>query len=212
MSTTTETKTVSLASIIEDQRLQMRAGGLNEVRVAEYRELLSEAKGSWPFPPVKMVHGFLCDGWHRVEAARREGRKEVPAIVIRCNDIGDAFNEALRQAAGANADHGLPRTNADKRRAVTALLATLPALTDRELGRLAKVSHTYVGMLREKPETTQNELANLEEKIHQGLNVIREMIISAGAVDGRILAKAFAKHIHATVPDVSVEAALEMVL
>ncbi|MHC4403899.1 MAG: ASCH domain-containing protein [Planctomycetota bacterium] len=60
---------------------------------------------------------WLADGRHRLEAARRIGRQEIMADVRK-----GARREALLYAVGANAEHGLRRTNADKRKAVQLLL------------------------------------------------------------------------------------------
>ena len=56
---------------------------------------------------------YLVDGYHRVAAAERLGLTTIDAEVI----DGD-FTAALRLALKANAEHGLRRTNADKRNAL----------------------------------------------------------------------------------------------
>ena len=65
-------------------------------------------------PPADAEDVFwLADGFHRVEACRRVGRKTVKAD-IRAGDKTDA----LRYALSANSAHGLRRSNEDKRNAV----------------------------------------------------------------------------------------------
>ena len=86
------------------------------------------AEGGLRFPPVVLfAEGegegdgptyWLADGFHRVLAARRAGLTEFPAEV----QPGTA-RDALLFGISANSAHGLPRTSADKRKAVALLLA-----------------------------------------------------------------------------------------
>ena len=73
------------------------------------------------FPPVTVFYDgesyWLADGFHRLSAYRRTGAHEVSAE-IRMGTVRDA----ILHSVGANRAHGLRRTNADKRRAVMALL------------------------------------------------------------------------------------------
>jgi hypothetical protein len=59
--------------------------------------------------------------------------------------------DALLFAISANTDHGLPRTNVDKRKAVMLLLADAEwsQWSDREIARRCQVSHPLVTTLRE---------------------------------------------------------------
>ena len=103
------------------------------------------------FPPVILFDdGAILwpgDGFHRIAATRRIKRTEINAEIRK----GTA-RDAILHAVGANAAHGLPRTNADKRRAVETLLrdAEWQQLSDRDLAKLAKVSHVYVGTVRKE--------------------------------------------------------------
>jgi hypothetical protein len=79
-----------------------------------------------PFPPVIVFHRpnedyYLADGWHRIEAARRSGRASIMAEVRE-----GGLRDAILYSSGANTDHGLRRTSADKRR-----LFALPAKCHR---------------------------------------------------------------------------------
>jgi len=84
--------------------------------VEEYAET---AQRGVKFPPVSVVrdgkHGklWLWDGIHRMEAARRIGKTRIRAEVT-----DGTYLDALRLALGANATHGLRRSNADKRHAL----------------------------------------------------------------------------------------------
>src|SRR5262249_45028761 len=88
---------------------------------------------------------WLADGFHRCAAAEAAQLTEIEA------DIQPGTQrEAVLYAVGANAEHGLRRTNADKRRAVLTLLQ------DREWGqwsdhKIAQMTHTtqpFVSKLR----------------------------------------------------------------
>jgi DNA modification methylase len=73
------------------------------------------------FPPVVVFFDgtdyWLADGFHRAEAGKRAGLATIAAEVRQ-----GTRRDAVLWACGANAAHGLRRTNADKRRAVLTLL------------------------------------------------------------------------------------------
>lgn len=147
----TSHSTQMVASIVLDPTLQSRVG-INEQKINEYAEILQEAEGQWPFPPVETVNAYLVDGWHRLLAAKRCSWTAVPVnqqLVQLSDDNPNAVRqEALRRACGANVTHGLPRSHEDKRRAVALLLEEFGELSDREISRQAGVSPTFVGRVR----------------------------------------------------------------
>jgi len=102
-------------SELDRNGLQTRVA-LDEQTVNDYAEAM---RGRAKFPPVIVFKDnhkrklYLADGFHRVEAAQRAGFKAVKADV----KVG-VFADALKYALGANANHGLRRSNADKRRAL----------------------------------------------------------------------------------------------
>lgn len=114
--------------------------------VTEYAEAM-EAGAT--FPPVTVYYDgavyWLADGFHRVMAVERLGWYEIPAEVRQ-----GTRRDAVLASAGANATHGARRTNADKRRAVMALLEDdeWGRWSDREIGRRALVSNRFVSNLR----------------------------------------------------------------
>ena len=93
--------------------LQTRAA-LNEDTVSDYAEAMERGD---KFPAVTVftdgAEYYLADGFHRVEALRRIGKKTVMAEL----QDGD-YKAALLYALKANSTHGLRRTNADKRHAL----------------------------------------------------------------------------------------------
>lgn len=98
---------------LNTRNLQTRAA-LNEDTVADYAEAMERGD---KFPAVTVftdgAEYYLADGFHRVEALRRIGKK---AVVAELKE-GD-YKAALLYALKANSTHGLRRTNADKRHAL----------------------------------------------------------------------------------------------
>jgi len=97
-----------------DGGTQTRASINNDV-VADYLEKIGT------LPPVIVyfdgVDYWLADGFHRYHAHLNDGRKKIKAVVRNGN-----VREAILCAVGANADHGLHRTPADKKKSVETLL------------------------------------------------------------------------------------------
>jgi hypothetical protein len=142
-----KTFTAPIASIRRDGGTQIRAA-LDEATVAEYAAL---NKAGEALPPVRVFDDnktlWLSDGFHRVEAALRAGYSEITVERL----VG-GHDEALLDAIGANAAHGLPRSNADKRRAIEAMLAhpVWSTWTDRRIAAAAHVGHELVARVREE--------------------------------------------------------------
>lgn len=108
-------KLVNIADL-KTEGLQTRAG-LNPKVVKEYTELLKDGRKLDPVTVVKdKATGelYLVDGYHRREATTANG-----ATVIEAEVTEGAFTDAVRLAIKANASHGLRRTNAEKRNALT---------------------------------------------------------------------------------------------
>lgn len=115
------------------------------------KEFAEKIKDGVAFPPIVVFQrGEECvcaDGFHRVHAARKAGVEKIAAEVRE----GDR-RDAIRHSVGANVTHGVRRKNADKRRAVKMLLgdAEWGELADREIGRLAGVTHPLVSKIRKE--------------------------------------------------------------
>lgn len=101
---------------------------------------------------------WLADGFHRLAAFEECGFQLVKADV-RTGTRRDAVLEAAR----ANALHGLPRTTADKRRAVETLLADpeWSQWSNREIARHIHVDDKTVGKIRAEIEETGAEIPHL---------------------------------------------------
>lgn len=133
------------ADIRTDGGTQMRAA-INRETVEEYAQAMLAGDR---FPPVVVYYDgsehWLGDGFHRL-AAWRQVMDDTIAAEVRAGTRRDA----ILLAAGANADHGLRRTNSDKRRAVLTLLQDdeWRDWSDREIARRCKVSNRFVTNLR----------------------------------------------------------------
>jgi hypothetical protein len=107
------------------------------------------------FPPVVVFHDgkdyWLADGFHRRDAAIGAGLLEIEAEVKQGTQ-----RDAILYSVGANADHGLRRTNDDKRRSVIRLLEDEEwgKWSDREIAKRCNVNPHLVAELR--PVTVNN--------------------------------------------------------
>jgi len=114
--------------------------------VAEYAEAISNGA---QFPPVIVYHDgsthWLADGYHRIEAAD-EAKQKIIAADIRVGSRRDA----ILFACGANRNHGLRRTRADVRRAITTLVsdAEWGGLSNHAIAERVGCDHKTVGAVR----------------------------------------------------------------
>lgn len=149
---TAEKTMVAVGHIKADGGTQMRAG-LDEATVNEYADAMAET-GWGDFPPVVLYHDgtdyWLADGFHRL-AAFRSLAAGVDAL-IPADVRSGTRRDAILHAAGANANHGLRRTNADKRRAVEVLLRDEEwrQWSDAEIARRCNVTPMTVGRVRKE--------------------------------------------------------------
>lgn len=129
-----------------DGGTQSRAA-LSEDAIADYAAAYG-AKAT--MPPVVVFRdrdgqSWLADGFHRCYGAQRAGLDAIAA------DVREGTQrDAILYAVGANAQHGLRRTNADKRRAVEILLrdAEWSAKSDRWIATATGVHHETVAATR----------------------------------------------------------------
>ena len=107
-----------------------------------------------PWPPVEVYliepeRHVVVDGFHRVAAAKRAGLTHIRGLLHKGSE-----QDALIYSLGVNARHGLPRSRADKRRAVVRALEEpdLRCLTDKAIASICAVSNRFVGSVREELE------------------------------------------------------------
>lgn len=132
---------------------QIRVDGSTQARVetsdaivAEYADALTSGAH---LPPVVVFDDgenvWLADGFHRLGAHIKAEVRTIKSEV----HFG-SLSDAVLYAAGANGDHGLRRTNQDKRRAAAVLLThpTWSKWSDSQIARHCKVSSNFVGDVR----------------------------------------------------------------
>lgn len=137
--------TIAIKVLRRDGACQPRAE-INQFVVDDYAEAM---KGGAKFPPVVVFHDgtdhWLADGFHRVRAAEAAGLAKIEA------DVRQGERRAAQLFSfGANDEHGLRRTAAEKRRAVTAMLtdSEWSEWSDRKIASVARVTHPFVAKIR----------------------------------------------------------------
>jgi hypothetical protein len=149
MTNDTTVTNLPLADIKVDPACQTRAAMNNET-IDEYVEVMKE-KGDGPFPAVVVFHDgtdyWLSDGFHRHAAAKKAGLASLKSKIRQ-----GTHRETILHSVGANTTHGLRRTNADKRRAVSILLhdEEWSTWSNREVARRCGVDEWLVRKLREE--------------------------------------------------------------
>jgi hypothetical protein len=139
-----------LSNIRIDGGTQARAK-MNDETVQSYADAL---KDGVEFPPVVVFHDgkdyWLADGFNRYYAHQMIKRNEIEADVRRGNIL-----DAKLYACGANATHGQPRTNADKRNAVMMVLSesAWKGWSARDVAAHCAVTHTFVNNVKKSLET-----------------------------------------------------------
>lgn len=133
----------------------IRTDGGTQMRAQLDKDVYLDYRDKWlsgfVFDPVDVFHDgaeyWLADGFHRYFGAREAKRGSVP-----CNVRKGTQRDAILFATGANTAHGLRRTNADKRQAVTTLLNDPEWVTwsDRKIAEQAAVSVNFVGEVRKQ--------------------------------------------------------------
>ncbi len=142
----TRIEALPLEQIRTDSGAQMRAE-LNADVLLDYRD---KWETGYQFPPIDVFFDgstyWLGGGFHRYWSAGDAGKEE---IVCRITD--GTQRDAVLFACGDNTDHGLRRTNADKKKAVMAMLNDKEwrKWSDRKISEHVSVSHTLVSQLRD---------------------------------------------------------------
>lgn len=145
---------LKLSQIVIDKGTQTRES-IDQKTVTEYAEVLMNKE---VMPPLEVfndgIHYYLVDGFHRYFANKQVGNAEVEVNVHK-----GTLRDAQEFALGVNDKHGLKRTNADKRKAVLIALDDIEwsLLTNREIGKKCRVSHTFVNAIKEKLEADKKE-------------------------------------------------------
>jgi len=174
-----EQRQISIESITIGDEIQQRVS-LNQECIEEYAE---EIRKGTRFPALAVFFDgeryLLADGLHRLLAYKQAGVTTVEVIVHE-----GGVREATLYAAGANSDHGLRRTNADKRKAVTTLLfdKEWTSWSDAAIAEQCRVSSAFVGKLRN--EMTLNGLESSPIRIGKDGRTIDTSNIGSRAESG----------------------------
>jgi ParB-like chromosome segregation protein Spo0J len=130
---------LSICKIITDAGTQIR-GMVNADAVDDYAAAMEAGA---EFPPVVVFHDgnrhILADGFHRILAAERIGRKEIGAD-IRKGTAADALWFAL----GANKANGLRLSHVDKASAIHKALREFPDKSQRAIAEQVGCSVGHV--------------------------------------------------------------------
>lgn len=150
---------LALEFIAIDGGTQSRAC-LQDSTVDEYAEAMDDGA---EFPPILVFYDgekyWLADGFHRVAAAKKLEWGEIAAIIR-----SGTRRDAVLYSVGANATHGLRRTNRDKRRSVLTLLGDeeWSCWSDREIARRCGVSTPFASKLRSELSVNGLQIDNGE--------------------------------------------------
>ncbi len=146
---------------------------LDKATIKDYEEAM---RSGAVFPPCTIFaernseRYILADGHHRLEAAKLVRKKTFLCTIKR-----GSKEDALHCALGANANHGLRRTNAEKRKVVL-LALNCPAYDGwslRKIADLCGVSHVPVGEIKqdinEAAQEVLNEIVNISTDAKRSL-------------------------------------------
>lgn len=110
---------------------------------SDHIRLLAEAGATLPPIVVHRPTMAVIDGVHRVQAALLNGREEIDARLLDCDD-----NAAFVLAVRANITHGLPLSHADRAAAAERILASQPRWSDRAIAATTGLSDKTVSRIR----------------------------------------------------------------
>lgn len=154
-----ERKLLGMDAIRIDGGTQSREK-IDEAVVGDYADLIADGV---QFPAVRVyfdgVSHYLADGFHRYHAHRKAFRGAIEVDVEK-----GTLRDAILYSLGANHEHGLRRTNADKRKAVQAMLNDFEwqEWSNGEIARRCHVSERLVANVRgsDAPEVRKFKMAD----------------------------------------------------
>ncbi|MHA7814025.1 MAG: hypothetical protein ACX94C_11620 [Phycisphaerales bacterium] len=165
-------RTVYIEDLVIDPEVQPRVS-LSESKIQEYQDGF-ESGVELGCIEVHYVsrQPYLCDGFHRVAAAKRAGLKTLLALV----EAESTRAKLLTRAVAANALHGQALTAQERRNSVIRLVEAMNAMgepwTQEQIGKAAGFHQSQVSRIlashfkKHVPEEVQAETA--------GYDVLRE--------------------------------------
>jgi hypothetical protein len=136
---------------------QMRVS-IDKDTVEEYAEAMRDGA---EFPAVSVFTNgltyWLADGFHRYYAAREAALGTITADIYQ-----GALRDAQMFAMGANANHGLRRTNADKRHAVEVALDDVEwgELPNTGIAKMCGVAESFVRKIKQERDVVAQNSHN----------------------------------------------------
>lgn len=166
--------TLKINEIILDGGTQTRAGYYQKI-IDDYSE---DMKSGDKFPAIVVFFDgsnyWLADGFHRIKANIKNGNSSID-----CEIKQGTVRDAILYSVKVNSQHGLRRTNADKRRAVERLLLDEEwcCWSDREIAKQCRVDHKTVSKIRDNLQTGGEIPTSMERKGSDGkiYNVNKEL-------------------------------------
>lgn len=135
-----------------------------ELNESHINNLIEQLELGATLPPVTVFYDgksyWLADGFHRLAAHSRIHRNSISVDVCQGTQ-----RDAILYSVGANSDHGLPRSNQDKRRAVMRLLndEEWGQWSDREIAKRCRVHNSTVSRIKQElsqSDSTSQSLTN----------------------------------------------------
>jgi hypothetical protein len=176
---------IKLSAIRVNDGTQMRVV-LDQDLIQEYSDIIVDCRGIdavIPFPPVdvfRLPDGgvILANGFHRYYGHDLAGEK-----TIGCKVYDGNFQAALEFACGANSDHGLRASKADRRHAAEMLLSSsVGQKSDNEISKICHVANTMVAELRRSLN-----LGTTVRIVNKGGKVVKMDV--AGTVSGLVMVR-----------------------
>lgn len=144
-------KKISISKIVSDENIMPREH-INHIYI---NNLVDDLETGAKFPPVDLFFNgkqyFIADGFHRLEVFKISGHNKIMSTVRKGNR-----RDALSFSCGVNSEHGLRRTNKDKKKAVFKMLndSEWGTWSDGKIAQHCIVTQQFVSKLRR--ELTQN--------------------------------------------------------
>ena len=123
----------------------LRAGESPRLNGEDQAHVTRLAEAEAPLPPILVDRRSMqvIDGMHRLLAASLKGRETVDVVFF---DGSPA--EVFLRAVEANATHGLPLSQSDRRAAAKRIIASHPHMSDRAIGGPTGLSAKTVAAIR----------------------------------------------------------------
>jgi len=158
----TTTTQIDIEQVVCDHRIYPRISRLD---TATDRYASAMKRGD-QFPPIVVtrINGsvYLVDGYHRLNAALKLGRKTFEAQFIRCRSLADAYVEGVKR----NAQHGEPFNEAERTIITTSLKEM--GYTDGDISNILRIDQpdierTIIRTIERQPLFVKRRVEVLEE-------------------------------------------------